>query len=43
MLINVTTAKEKIDQFNDQFKELVSLHKKYVGLLPQEVVNEEDD
>ena len=32
-----------IDQFNDQFKELVSLHKKYVGLLPQEVVNEEDD
>ena len=40
---NVTTVKEKTDQFNDQFKELVSLHKEYFDLLPQEVVNEEDD
>ena len=24
---NVTTVKEKTDQFNDQFKQLVSLHK----------------
>ena len=36
---NVTTVKEETDQFNDQFKELVSL---YVGLLPQEVVDKED-
>ena len=34
---NVTTVKEETDQFNDQFKELLSLHKEYVGLLPQEV------
>ena len=40
---NVTTVKEETDQFNDQFKELLSLHKEYVGLLPQEVANEEDD
>ena len=40
---NVTTVKEETDQVNDQFKELVSLHKEYVGLLPQEVINEEDD
>ena len=39
---NITTVKEETDQFNDQFKELVSLHKEYVGLLPQEVVDEED-
>ena len=40
---NVTTVKEETDQFNDQFKELLSLHKEYVRLLPQEVVDEEDD
>ena len=40
---NVTTVKEETDQLNDQFKELVSLHKEYIGLLPQEKVNEEDD
>ena len=40
---NVTAVKEETDQFNDQFKELVSLHKDHVGLLPQEVVDEEDD
>ena len=40
---NVTTVKEATDQFNDQFKELVSLHKEYVSLLPQEEVGEEDD
>ena len=40
---NVTTVKEETNQFNDQFKELVSLHKEYVCLLPQEVVDEEDD
>ena len=40
---NVKTVNEKTDQFNDQFKELVSLHKEYFDLLPQEVVNEEDD
>ena len=39
---NVTTAKEEADQLNDQFKELVSLHKEYIGLLPQEKVNEDD-
>ena len=39
---NITTVKEEIDQFNDQFKELASLYKKYIGLLPQEVVDEED-
>ena len=33
---NITTVKEETDQFNDQYKE-------YVGLLPQEVVDEEDD
>ena len=40
---NATAVKKEIDQFHDQFKELVSLHKEYVGLLPQEVVNEEDE
>ena len=40
---NVTTVKKETDQFHDQFKELVSLHKEYVGLLPQEVVSEEDE
>ena len=40
---NVTTVKEETDQFNDQFKELVSLHKEYVGLLPQEVFVKEDN
>ena len=39
---NVTTAKEEADQLNEQFKELVSLHKEYIGLLPQEKVNEDD-
>ena len=39
---NVRTVKEETDQFNDQFKELVSLHKEYVGLLPQEMVDKED-
>ena len=39
---NVTTVKEEADQLNDQFKELVSLHKEYIGLLPQEKVNEDD-
>ena len=40
---NVTTVKEATDQFNDQFKEWVSLYKEYVGLLSRELVNEEDD
>ena len=40
---NVTTVKEETDHFNDQFKYLVSLQKEYVGLLPQEVFDEEDD
>ena len=40
---NVMTLKEETDQFNDWFKEMLSLHKEHVGLLPQEVVNEEDD
>ena len=40
---NVTTVKEATDQFNDYFKELAFLHKEYVGLLSQEMVDEEDD
>ena len=40
---NVTTVKEDTDQFDDHFKGLVYLHKEYVGLLPQEGFNEEDD
>ena len=40
---NVTAVKKETDQFHDQFKDLVSLHKEYVGLLPQEVINEEDE
>ena len=39
----VTTVKEETDKFNDQFKELVSFHREYVSMLPQEVVHEEDD
>ena len=39
---NVTIVKGETDQCNDQFKELVSLHKDYVGLLAQEVVDEDD-
>ena len=38
----VKTVTEETDQLNDQFKELVSLHKEYIGLLPQEKVNEDD-
>ena len=40
---NVTIVKEATDQFKIQFKQLVSFHKDYVGLPPQEVVDEEDD
>ena len=40
---NVTTVKEEIDQFNYHFKKLVSMHKNDVRLLPQGVLNEEDD
>ena len=40
---NVTTVKKGTDQFNDPFKELVFLHKEYVGLLLPEVVDEEGD
>ena len=40
---NLTTVKEENEQLNDQFKALVSLHKEYPDLLPQEVVTEEHD
>ena len=38
----LTTAKEETDQFHYQFKQSMSLYNGHVGLVPEEVLDEDD-